>query len=443
MKIPTVAHSTAQHASTAQHGSTAQHAAVQHNTSSIGSASLMLQSRGPAGDARVIWRGSQRVVACLVVFLVAAVYRSAGMWRTWRVLQQPRAVDTSSMSARETPTVRAARHLLQTTTATRALTPTPDIVSALAVVDEAKGKSCSGVRQVDLIEDPPHVEATAACGKPARRGVFALALFGGVSVRGRTSTSLSSAGVYNSDRISRQSTEFVNVTLVRDHLWRYVVGPSGGQVHTFIHSTVPSLEVQAELLALYQPVSARFDGMYHSVWRQGYEKTAATTGTPYHIISKWASVAAVLRLVRLAEEMRGVSYSKVYMVRLDILLWRAVDVRRYCDDAVYFSNCFEPFFPGRKNGCPSDFHFVASSAVAGNMTQIPADVASTPRPWYTSPNVALHDFLGDKLHVDLRPDHVVIGRHEEVLRKDPTRALMQKYNCIHGDGMSISGSTGQ
>lgn len=57
----------------------------------------------------------------------------------------------------------------------------------------------------------------------------------------------------------------MNVTLVRDHLWRYVVGPSGGQVHTFIHSTVPSLEVQAELLALYQPVSARFDGMYHSV----------------------------------------------------------------------------------------------------------------------------------------------------------------------------------
>jgi hypothetical protein len=103
-----------------------------------------------------------------------------------------------------------------------------------------------------------------------------------------------------------------------------------------------------------------------------------------------------LNLTFAHEAARGVRYERLYLTRPDIALWAEIDLRRYCAHAVdchgshtsarslhcirslfslcgvctvyaaqvYYSNCHPPYFPNRPDGCPSDFHYVMTSASA-------------------------------------------------------------------------------
>ena len=137
------------------------------------------------------------------------------------------------------------------------------------------------------------------------------------------------------------------------HFVKFLMEPSGGSdsFHTFVHSSVTSNEVQQQLLRLYKPVATSFIGRYGSVWFQGFSREANENASA-HVLSRWASASLALQLVRAAEDARGVPYEFIYLTRPDVVLWVGVDLRHYCKDAVYYSNCYPPFFPGRNKGCP-------------------------------------------------------------------------------------------
>ena len=96
--------------------------------------------------------------------------------------------------------------------------------------------------------DPPH----PSCDTTPPSARFALALYGGISGRTRFRPSGQIYRDHNASEYSRGTIEATHRDL-RD----FVVIPSGGEVDIFIHGTVPSSELQAQLIALYQPVSVR------------------------------------------------------------------------------------------------------------------------------------------------------------------------------------------
>ena len=139
-----------------------------------------------------------------------------------------------------------------------------------------------------------------------------------------------------------------------------------------------------------------------------------------------------------AEEARGAPYEAIYLTRPDVLLWADVDLRSYClhDElssasgsgggrVVYTNNCHPPFhtFMGPK-GCPADFHYVMGSASARRFATITRHFGTydyfTEHRTRQSPNMKneyMEGFLRDVVGAEMRPDHVVAGRHEESLRK--------------------------
>lgn len=258
--------------------------------------------------------------------------------------------------------------------------------------------------------DPPH----PSCNPPHPR--LAIALYGGVSRSGS-----------KFDPMASGDHGYANVTRTHTDLYRHVILPSGGDVDVFIHSRVPSLDVQATLLRLYRPISARFDPKYE-VWAAQYQRRGRKHSIPEKEESRWASIATVLAMVAEVESARDVPYTHIYVTRPDVGMWRDVDLRRYCtSDTFYFNNCFPPFWMSQ---CQADFHFVMNSALAREFSRI-VDHFDTKVAHFTGRQGHL---TNDEIKRFVRTlgfkstgDHVVVQRHEEVLRKGGDLHFRQKY----------------
>lgn len=218
---------------------------------------------------------------------------------------------------------------------------------------------------------------------------------------------------------------FVNCAQPYKHFIKYLMEASGGvgNFDSFIHTATPSQKVHSALFRLYQPRNATFVFPYGE-WQKQVNALRNVYGiASENEASRWLSAVSALNLVKESEDMAGFRYDKVYLTRPDILLWTRVDLRRYCDDAVYYSNCHPPYFPSRPDGCPSDFHYIMTSETARKIAVhiLPHLLKSRQR---TDANHAMKNFLRDLLGVEYRTDHVVIARHEEVFRK--TQNLMME-----------------
>jgi len=276
---------------------------------------------------------------------------------------------------------------------------------------------------------PPNCSTPPSVRSIAR---FALVLHGGVSLRNGKLTG-SSPWLRNDDDVA---ASFVDVRVVHSHFVKFLMEPSGGSdsFHTFVHSSVTSNEVQQQLLRLYKPVATSFIGRYGSVWSQGFSREANENASA-HVLSRWASASLALQLVRAAEDARGVPYEFIYLTRPDVVLWVGVDLRHYCKDAVYYSNCYPPFFPGRNKGCPSDFHYVMSSDSARRFAGLyPHHLRQSNPDNETNEivtNARMRSYVQSVVGVAFRTDHVVIARHEEVLRKTPDLHMEADYRaCV-------------
>ena len=276
-------------------------------------------------------------------------------------------------------------------------------------------------------DDPPH----PACGPPTEPR-FALVLHGLVSkVSGKTVT-------WDSDE-DYDSTNFVDPVPVYQHFIRFLMEPSGGvsNFDVFMHTATPSQQVRHTLANIYQPIKANFTIHYHSEWKPRVDRIRQSAGMQVDepTASRWLSAVTALNLVKEAEDSGGFHYDKIYLTRPDILLWAEVDLRRYCSDAVYYSNCHPPYFPSRPDGCPSDFHYVMSSESARLMSSIISYLQRYRNTGNKMSNSAMGNFVHDIVGVDFRTDHIVIARHEEIYRK--TQNLMMEanfYRCHPSQG---------
>lgn len=259
---------------------------------------------------------------------------------------------------------------------------------------------------------------------------FALVLYGSV---GPANARMKSDQLFRAGA-DLSPNHFVDVAFAKEHLFAHLMEPSGGvgEFDVFLHSTVPSLSMRHLLLNLYRPVASRFDDAYLRIWRRridriikGRNASAGGFSTPAVEVSRYVSAAAALRLVQEAEDARGSPYAAIYLTRPDVLLWAKVDLRTYCvDEAVYTNNCHPPFhvFHG-KHGCPADFHFVLSSPSARRFSTITDHMAEydyfaeSPKGFDDSKNRLMMRFVRDVVGVQVRHDHVVAARHEEVMRK--------------------------
>ena len=263
---------------------------------------------------------------------------------------------------------------------------------------------------------------------PAAR--FAFVLYGSVSPQSsrRKTDNLFRTGP------DLDPSQFVDVAAARNHFEAYLIAPSGGRaaVDVFMHSTVPSSAMRKLLLDLYQPVSARFDNEYNRVWRPRISRivggrNASGFATPIVEVSRFISASIALGLMASAEDARGSTYLAVYLTRPDVLLWATVDLRTYCvaEGVVYTNNCHPPYHRLHgKLGCPADFHFVLNSSAARRFATITEHFAEydffaeSARGFDDSKNRLLSRFLREVVRAkDVRSDHVVAGRHQEVLRK--------------------------
>jgi len=240
------------------------------------------------------------------------------------------------------------------------------------------------------------------------------------------------------------ASAFADVARVQAHLRAYLFEPSGGATawDTFLHSTVPSLDVQRTLLRLYRPLYHRFAN-YSLSWQPRIDaicKLECTARGGHVEVSRYLSAAAALRLVFRAEESSGKSYAAVYLTRFDVLLWANVDLRTYClgpkrGDVAYTDHCHPPFQTSHgAGGAPADFHFVLSSRHARGFANITQHMAGFDffLEWEAGYRGGLRspDFLTDRknrlmkqflLQVvgarSVEHDHVVCARHEMNLRQ--------------------------
>ena len=284
-------------------------------------------------------------------------------------------------------------------------------------------------------DDPHHPDCT-----PPTEPRFALVLHGMVSkLSGKTIT-------WDSDE-DYNSTNFVDPVPVYQHYVRFLMEPSGGvsNFDVFMHTATPSQQVQHTLASLFQPIKANFTTRYHSEWKPRVDlirqsARAASVEVDEPTASRWLSAVTALNLVKEAEETGGFRYDKIYLTRPDVLLWAQVDLRRYCNDAVYYSNCHPPYFPGRTDGCPSDFHYVMSSVSARRMASIIPFLRQYRNTGNMMHNSAMGDFVHEVIGIDFRTDHIVIARHEEVYRK--TQDMMMEanfYKCHPSQGVAQHG----
>ena len=280
------------------------------------------------------------------------------------------------------------------------------------------------------LPDPPH----PSCAPTAPTARFALGVYGGVSGAFALAQHPRDNGARVVDRAGRASCEGADYAVClaaiesgHNDLREYLIGPSGGGVDTFIFSSTQSRRLQARLLELYDPVSARFDSHYEAVWQPGFASLAASRGSDqhgHHMLerheSRWSAMAHVLGMIIEAGAARGTEYARIYLTRPDIAIWRPVDLRRYCDDTFYLNNCFPPYWPGP---CLADFHFVLTSQMARQLVRLPGQLGNaTGRLILLTQqvgNASNAEFLKYVLrHVASRwaPDHIVVQRHEEIRR---------------------------
>lgn len=273
---------------------------------------------------------------------------------------------------------------------------------------------------------------------PSSHARFALVLYGSVGPQ---------SSLNKSDELFRSGTDlspshFVDVAAARDHFEANLIAPSGGRtdVDIFVHSTVPSSSMRKLMLELYQPVSARFDDAYNRIWRPRIERivagrNASGFATPIVEVSRYVSASVALGLMAQAEDARGSAYHAVYLTRPDVLLWAPVDLRSYCvaGGMVYTNNCHPPYHKLHgKLGCPADFHFVLNSSAARRFVTITEHFgaydffAESAYGFDDSKNRLMARFLREVVGAEgVAADHVVAGRHEEVMRKG---ALWRKSN---------------
>ena len=235
---------------------------------------------------------------------------------------------------------------------------------------------------------------------------------------------------------------------------------------------------ESALLELYSPVMARFDNRYDEFWARLHARLAVRAQIADMAgVSQLSSFANVLRLVREAEESFGARYDRVLLARPDVLLWRHLDLRTYCADAVYVNNCDPPFHlegcervgvslshileknerkatryrRERRSSCSSlcpsrdpslarrvsfpvdhpglaDFHFVMTSRVAENFSSV-VDHLDRWRELTPPPHRLgnARNYVERHLGLPLRVDHVVAGRHEEVVRENKLGARLEHY----------------
>lgn len=272
-----------------------------------------------------------------------------------------------------------------------------------------------------------------ACASSDATKRFALALYGGVSLKDQK---LRDSSLYESEDVP--GDVFVNLTAVASHFAKHVIAASGGQVDVFIHSNVPSIDMQTQILQLFRPTAVAFDGSYARFWGPAYRRRGGSSKKAAEL-SRWSSAVAALNLVNRAETMAQAPYDLIYLSRVDVLLWRDVDLRRYCRDAVYASSCRPEIHPKSKHDhgatCPSDFHYVMTSSVAAAFrSNIINHVQSSS--WHSYNNEQVHRFFNETAGVPLKWDHIAIGRHEELLRKDPDLLLEAQYrSCLSSSSL--------
>ena len=293
--------------------------------------------------------------------------------------------------------------------------------------------------------DPPHPNCTESNVK----SLFALALYGSVSASAKNGGNLAHApkratakGGYAYTDLPAEA--FIDVTRVHASLQSHLLRSSGGEArfHVFMHSWVQSTEVQGKLLQSYHPIAARFDNEYSEIWGPGFAASSALHGMTFPEVSRITSASRALRLVREAEEAKGKGgtfrYAKVYLARPDVELWRAIDLRRYCGDVFYINNQCPPFHKHQKgsaSGCWGDFHYVMTSDMAAAFSTI----ADHLTPGLSLVHGSLERFLATALPgVRLAPDHIVAGRHEEVIRKIALRKKHYLSCCSCATGCDSS-----
>ena len=258
---------------------------------------------------------------------------------------------------------------------------------------------------------------------------FALVLFGGM--RKHPDQFRAPIGMYHNDN-DIAPHYFVDATRPWFFYERNLMNMSGGRAmwDVFIHSNVPSTQVQSRMLQLYQPVSAHFDNKYGSVWRRGFERLAREHGdckscpvkgsaSVVATESRWFSVGRALRLVREAEQTRGRRYARVFITRPDVDLVEPVDVRKYCAGHAYREWSEPPYLqmvsPGAVGEYPADWHLVLEStaaerfglAVAAHHHRYMLD-GRTKGPGF---NNDLARLLKDEASVEITKDHLVQGKH--------------------------------
>ena len=237
------------------------------------------------------------------------------------------------------------------------------------------------------------------------------------------------------------ASAFADVARVKAHLSAYLFETSGSASawDTFLHCTVPSLQLQRLLLQLYRPFYHRFAN-YTRSWKPRIDAICGSRCQERngHVeVSRYLSAAAALNLVQKAEESDGKRYRAIYLTRFDVLLWASVDLRRYCvgpeqGEVVYTGHCHPPFVTSHgPAGAPADFHFVLSSRHARGFASITQHFARFDffLEWeegrrYQAMNLPdrknrlMTQFLQQVVGVrSVMHDHVVCARHESNLRK--------------------------
>eukprot|EP00966_Prymnesium_polylepis_P089586 2074300-Prymnesium_polylepis.1 len=117
----------------------------------------------------------------------------------------------------------------------------------------------SGCSQPYLLgTDPAHPSCSTEPWPHATLPQFALVLHGGVSMTSGAYGDATHKGTAYLDDEDRSPHEFVNVSVVHEHLTRFLMQTSGGEANfdVFIHTSVPSRAVQQALLRLYRPTAA-------------------------------------------------------------------------------------------------------------------------------------------------------------------------------------------
>lgn len=287
--------------------------------------------------------------------------------------------------------------------------------------------------------DPPHPNCSSVPAKVR----FALALYGSVSGKRRH---------WNAGNMMRfdhdtPASAFVDVNRTFADLRAHVMTASGGArlFDTFIHNTVPSMEVRARLIMLFKPTAVTFYGSYARAWSGHFMRLGRHANLSESEVSRLTSMAVVLRLVAQYEAASGHPYERIFLARPDVWLWQNVDLRRYCDDRVYRSNCDPPYH----TACLADLHYVMTSSAAAAFSTVDRHLnefafgsRAVEDGGRLRGNLAMGEFVLRYVGLPLVADHIVIERHEEVSRKAYFRPSAESQTKACASDMLLRGVGG-